>query len=106
MTPLLEKWDLYKHGSNLLAVIREINSRFDADPPIPEKLVEQMNQGNDNLPLQKKQTVVIKQEQVSEDEEMEEPQSKSAEIKQELEKLELESKTFTSDIKEQLKVLQ
>jgi hypothetical protein len=49
---------------------------------------------------------VIKQEQVSEDEEMEEPQSKSAEIKQELEKLELESKTFTSDIKEQLKVLQ
>jgi hypothetical protein len=40
MTPLLEKWDLYKHGSNLLAVIREINSRFDADPPIPEKLVE------------------------------------------------------------------
>ena len=35
--PLLENWNL-QNGSNLLAVIRDIHTRFDAEPPVPEKL--------------------------------------------------------------------
>jgi ubiquitin-protein ligase len=49
--PMLEQWDLYKHGSNLLAVCRDIHQRFDQNPPIPEKFVQlQQNGSGQNQP--------------------------------------------------------
>lgn len=35
--PLLDNWNL-QNGSNLLALLRDIHTRFDAEPPVPEKL--------------------------------------------------------------------
>ena len=37
-TPLLQQWDIFQHNSSLLNVIRDVHSRFDSKPPIPEKL--------------------------------------------------------------------
>jgi ubiquitin-protein ligase len=34
----LDNWDLYNNSSNLLSVIRDIHGRFNANPPIPEKM--------------------------------------------------------------------
>mgnify|MGYP000975180287 CR=1 FL=1 len=38
-TQLLQQWDIYKFGSNLLTVLRDIHARWDASPPIPEKII-------------------------------------------------------------------
>ena len=38
-SPQLEHWDISRYGSNVLSVVREIHGTFDADPPIPEKLL-------------------------------------------------------------------
>jgi len=38
--PILDQWDM-KNNSNLLALIRDINHRFDSDPPLPEKMAVQ-----------------------------------------------------------------
>jgi hypothetical protein len=41
---LLDTWDIYNNGSNLLSVVRDVHSKFDAKPPIPEKMAAQMQQ--------------------------------------------------------------
>jgi len=42
-TQALDSWDLHRLGSNLLGVIREIHMKFDANPPIPEKMANEMH---------------------------------------------------------------
>ena len=41
--PQLDNWNL-QNGSNLLSVLRDIHSRFDAEPPMPEKMAKQAPQ--------------------------------------------------------------
>lgn len=35
---LLNQWDIFNNGSNLLSVVRDVHGKFDAKPPIPEKM--------------------------------------------------------------------
>ena len=43
ITQMLQQWDIFQNNSSLLNVIRDVHSRFDSSPPIPEKLANSMN---------------------------------------------------------------
>ena len=52
---LLDQWDISQKTSNLLSVIKDIHSGFDADPPIPENdFYKKFYLQNCNKPLQEK----------------------------------------------------
>lgn len=122
VTPMLEGWDIYKNGSNLLSVVRDIHQRFDQTPPIPEKLMQQINNNEGQMGNQKvrpdssrnaklmKQlsrqmsVIQIKEERKSDEQVSEEPPM-SAEIKSKLDNLESEKDKYKGNIKEQLKVM-
>ena len=39
INPHLENWDLHRFGSNILTVVRDIDMKFNNNPPLPEKYV-------------------------------------------------------------------
>lgn len=41
INPQLDNWDLHRNSSNLLSLLRDIHTRFNADPPIPVKRMEE-----------------------------------------------------------------
>lgn len=61
-TFLLDNWDIEQNGSNLLSIVRDVHAKFDAQPPIPEKLVQQNpsmmpkpGSNQNNVPMLKRQ---------------------------------------------------
>jgi len=63
---MLENWDLHKYGSNLLSVVREIQAKFDSNPPLPEKMVQQqqMPVAEQQNALKRMQSMIQIQEEV------------------------------------------
>ena len=39
-TQLLQQWDIFQNNSSLLNVIRDVQSKFEASPPVPEKIAK------------------------------------------------------------------
>ena len=39
MNKQLDHWDIFANGSDLLKVVRDVHARFDANPPLPEKMM-------------------------------------------------------------------